>query len=227
MKENICTIPINDIFLPKDGCPICRMYNMLEKRYVEYITGAAMMEPSVRIETNKAGFCHKHLEQMIQGGNRLSNALILESHLQSIIDNIMPAQSKSKPDKKQLLEIDKLNSTCFVCDKIEHDMHHFFATIFVQWQTDKEFKKLYNEQPYLCLNHYSLLMKSASAKGGISSKNMSEFYKATTAITENYLKSLKADITHFCSMFDYRNQGGDWGNSKDAIERSAEFLTSK
>jgi hypothetical protein len=26
-------------------------------------------------------------------------------------------------------------------------------------------------------------------------------------------------------MFDYRNHGKDWGNSKDSIERSIEFLT--
>jgi hypothetical protein len=26
-------------------------------------------------------------------------------------------------------------------------------------------------------------------------------------------------------MFDYRNEGADWGNSRDSIERSVEFLT--
>lgn len=225
MKENICTIPINDIFMPKDGCPICRMYSMLEERYVEYITGAAMMEPSVRIETNKKGFCHKHFQQMVQNGNRLSNALILESHLQEILDLRMPSQKKNKPDKKLLSSLDELFNTCYVCDRIEHDMHHFFATIFVQFQKDEEFKNLYKEQPYICLEHYSMLMKAANK--GISSKIMAEFYKVTTSLTENYLQSLKNDITHFCSMFDYRNNGGDWGNSKDAIERSVLFLTSQ
>ena len=28
-------------------------------------------------------------------------------------------------------------------------------------------------------------------------------------------------------MFDYRNKNGDWGNSKDAIERAMWFLTSR
>ena len=56
MQETICTIPINDIFAETDGCPICRMYKMIEKQYVEYITGAAMMAPDVRVETNKKGF---------------------------------------------------------------------------------------------------------------------------------------------------------------------------
>ena len=41
------------------------------------------------------------------------------------------------------------------------------------------------------------------------------------------MKELKSDITHFCSMYDYRNRGGDWGNSKDSIERSVAFLTGK
>ena len=30
MKPNICTIPITDLFTDTDGCPICRMYRMLE-----------------------------------------------------------------------------------------------------------------------------------------------------------------------------------------------------
>ena len=64
MKETICTIPINDIFMPKDVCPFCRMEKMLDEQYVRFITGDAMMEPSVRIETNKKGFCRRHFEQM-------------------------------------------------------------------------------------------------------------------------------------------------------------------
>ena len=86
MKETICTIPINDIFMPKCGCPFCRMESMLEEQYVKFITGDAMMEPNIRIETNKKGFCHRHFSQMFEKGQKLPNALILESHLQEIIE---------------------------------------------------------------------------------------------------------------------------------------------
>ena len=85
MKETICTIPINDIFMPKDGCPICRMEKMLEEQYVDFITGDAMMVPDVRIQTNKKGFCHRHFSQMFVKGQKLPNALILESHLQEML----------------------------------------------------------------------------------------------------------------------------------------------
>ena len=60
MRDDICTIPVSEVFEVNDGCPICRMRDMLEQRTVEYIMGAAMMEPDVRIETNRAGFCHVH-----------------------------------------------------------------------------------------------------------------------------------------------------------------------
>lgn len=70
MREDICSIPISEIFEPKDGCPFCRMRDMLEDRMATYITGAAMMEPDVRVETNRLGFCHQHFEQILQRGSR-------------------------------------------------------------------------------------------------------------------------------------------------------------
>ncbi|MEE0913131.1 MAG: DUF6062 family protein [Ruminococcus sp.] len=225
MKETICTIPINDIFMPKDGCPICRMESMLEEQYVKFITGDAMMVPDVRIETNKKGFCHRHFSQMFEKGQKLPNALILESHLQEIIDNDFPKKIKGKPDKKQLEAIKTELSSCYVCDRIKWDMKHFMATIFVEWAKGEEFRKLYNEQPYICLKHYSFIMETAMAKGGIPSKHLADFHTETATLTKNYLESLKSDITHFCSMFDYRSQGQEWGTSKDSIERSIQFLT--
>ena len=74
MRESILTIPVTDIFEPKCGCPICRLRDTLEQRTVEYIMGAAMMEPDVRMETNKLGFCKTHFEQMRACKNRLSLA---------------------------------------------------------------------------------------------------------------------------------------------------------
>lgn len=66
---------------------------------------------------------------MFTVGQKLPNALILESHLQEIIDKYMPAKLKGKPDKKQLEGIKEELSSCYVCDRIASDMHHFMATV--------------------------------------------------------------------------------------------------
>ena len=225
MKETIVTIPINDLFAPKCGCPMCRMEAMLEEQYVEFITGDAMMEPSVRVETNKIGFCHRHFSKMSQSGKKLPNALILESHLQEIIEKLMPKKLGGKPDKKQLEAIKSELSACYVCNRIERDMHHLVETVFAEWSKGGEFRELYKAQPFICLKHYQFIMSAAMGKNGVPSKLLGDFHADTAGLTKNYLLDLKKDISHFATMFDYRNRGADWGTSVDSIERSIEFLT--
>ncbi len=227
MKENICTIPINDIFRETDGCPLCRMRDMVEEQYVEYITGSAMMAPNIRVITNEKGFCHHHYEMMMQVGPKLSNALLMQTRLDYIRQHMIPDKLGSKPSKAQLQKIADAQNSCYVCDRINADIDHLMKTVFVQFAIDEEFKELFKKQDYLCLNHYELLHRKAVQKGGIKSKDMKEFCEITNALCKNYLDSLYDDVTHFTTMFDYRNAGGDWKNSKDATERSVYFLTSE
>lgn len=224
MKETIVTIPINDLFAPKDGCPLCRMERMLEDQYCEFVTGDAMMEPSVRVETNKTGFCHRHFSKMTRVGQKLPNALILETHLLEIMEKYLP-QKAAKPDKKQLDALDEMLGSCYVCNRIERDMHHLMATVFAEWAKGGEFRQTYRDQPFICLNHYRLIMTAASKKGGIPSKQLPEFHADTLELTRKHLEGLKADIDHFVTMFDYRSKGKEWGTSVDSIERSIEYLT--
>ena len=196
------------------------MEKMLEEIQVNYITGDAMMEPNIRIETNRKGFCHRHFSMMQQSGKKLPNALILESHLQEIID-AMP--KSKKPDKKFIAKIRELTQSCYVCDRINNNMDHLLQIVFTEWKKGNEFQQLYKDQRYICLEHYGRVMEKAHStlRGSVAN----EFYETTTALFKNYLISLKADTTYFCSMFDYRNQGKDWGKSIDVIERDIQFLT--
>ena len=88
MRESILTIPINEVFEPREGCPICAMRNTVEEHISEYIMGAAMMEPDVRIETNRLGFCHTHFNSLLKQNNRLSLGLMINTYLQSARANV-------------------------------------------------------------------------------------------------------------------------------------------
>ena len=100
MKESIYTIPVSEVLEPRDGCPLCRMQDTLEKRAIEYIMGAAMMEPDVRQETNRQGFCSNHYNMMLSQRNRLSLALMLQSRLAELLDQNLSIQ----PAKVSLIE---------------------------------------------------------------------------------------------------------------------------
>lgn len=223
MREDICTIPINEIFEPKDGCPFCRMRDMLEDRMATYITGAAMMEPDVRIETNRLGFCQTHFDQILERGSRLSVALILESLLAEVEKDIMPKENKI-PLKKVTANADRRENSCFICENIDKNMDHLCSTVIKLWQSEEEFRVLYSEQTHICTTHYNTILKAASK---MPKKVFPLFASETTKLTKNYMETLRGDVTHFCRMFDYRNKGGDWGNSRDSIERAIEFLTSR
>lgn len=225
MKEDICSIPINELFEPKSGCPLCRMDQMLEARLAEYITGAAMMEPDVRIETNRLGFCSRHFDKITAVGSRLSVALILESHLKELEERAFEGtETKKKRFSSSPSQEKGPGETCFICENMEKNRNHLVESLLHLWAKEPEFRALYKEQECLCLPHARLLIKAAS---GGNRKALEAFIQDTKALSLKYLEEVGKDITHFCRMFDYRNKNADWGNSKDAIERSIAYLTSR
>ena len=227
MKPNICTIPITDLFTETDGCPICRMHRMLEEQYVEYITGAAMMAPDVRVITNKTGFCHRHFSMMVNTGPRLSNALLLQTHIDEQRKLVFPKKMNEPASKQNIAAITELGKTCDVCDRVEHDVLHRLRTVYTQFGQDPEFRAQYKAQDYICLNHYSLIMTAAKAhKKAMDKQTWAAFYEATNTLSKQYMDTLYDDVTHFTTMYDYRNQGGDYKNSKDSIERAVKFICS-
>lgn len=221
MQERIYTIPISEVFEPKDGCPICAMHDILEQRCVEYIMGAAMMEPDVRVETNRLGFCKTHLDMMHARQNRLSLALILETRLAEIHKNLF--EKAKLPSRKKGPE----PPTCYVCQKIESVMDGMLDNILKIFFSDPEFQALFREQPVVCLPHYEMLAGRAAHK--LSKKQLPVFMEALNPLTERYLAELAGDVHHFTTRFDYRFGGkdADWGNSRDSIERAMWFLTSR
>ena len=91
--EQIYTIPVNEAFDASAadhtcGCPMCALYRQLQENELELILGASMMEPDVRIQTNKEGFCRTHYDMMFVRKNRLGMALTLESHLKELAEDL-------------------------------------------------------------------------------------------------------------------------------------------
>ena len=216
--EKIYTIPVNDAFNVQDGCPFCRMYKTLEDNELEIILGASMMEPDIRIETNKLGFCREHYEKMFGMKNRLSLALMLESHLDEVIKGL----SGGGLFKDKLTSaVDYLSShatTCYVCKRIENNFEKMIECAVILWETDEEFRRKFENTPYFCIHHYERMLKTAGAF--VSKKKRSDFYAAASKIENAYLETLKEDVSWFCKKFDYRYDAEPWGNSKDAVERA-------
>lgn len=226
MRDDICTIPVSEVFEEQDGCPICRMFATVEERILDYILGDAMMEPDVRIETNKVGFCTHHYDKMLSRRGRLQLALMLETHIKSVGEGIFEKKLFNPPAKKAQ-KAKSLSESCFVCDKIDWGVSRMMETIYRCYENERDFRELFNSQPMFCLPHYERLIN------GLEKRRMphygSEMAQNLTRITAAYAKSLSEDVSKYCSMYDYRSnvKGADWGNSKDSVERTVGFLTGR
>jgi len=225
LEEKIYTIPVSDAFAKKDGCPFCRLKRELEDTERDLIMGASMMEPDIRIKTNKLGFCRKHYDKMFAMNNRLSLALMLESHLSEVSDKtIMWKHSLLGKDntKKAGENIRSLKKSCYVCERTEEKFSKMMFCAVLLWAGGDEFKEKFKKQPYFCLEHSEEYLETARVK--LDKKSFASFAEMLSTVQENYLNSLKEDVSWFCKKFDYRYENEPWGNAKNSVERAIKFL---
>ncbi len=242
MKEKIYTIPVNEAFDEAEGCPLCTMIKKLETARVKYMLGPAMMEPDIRMETNRDGFCKRHYEMLFAQENKLSLALILQTHLEEINQKIAAQTerlSEAMPKKKRLFKKNSADLTgravllsraasnvtesCVICNHIESTFYRYIDTLFYMWKTDAAFKEKFAAAKCFCLEHYALLAKHACRH--LDDADALEFLKQLSAIEQTHLESLKSDIDRFILKFDYRNKEMPWENAKDAPKRTLQTLS--
>lgn len=229
MRESILTIPVNEVFEPKEGCPICRMRDTVEEHICEYIMGAAMMEPDVRMETNELGFCLTHFEMLMQQNNRLSLGLMLNSYLENARKNIFEKKSlfftKSAKQRKSA----EIEETCFVCSKVQWGIDHMLETVFTMYLKEPKFRNLFKAQEYICVPHYNMLSIKAGEK--LRKEDLASFNADLDKLLEDYIKQLNSDVNDFCNSFDYRNAGKlhtpEMEHVRSSVERSVSFLTGR
>ena len=229
MAEKIYTIPINEAFdktleSETPDCPLCLMRRMLEKNELDRIMGAAMMEPDVRIETNKKGFCRKHFDMMTGGGgSRLPLALMLESHIAETEKEIFSGGTLF--DGKGLKEeekLKKLDDSCYVCSRTEDAFSKMLGTVIYLWENEEEFREKYKRQTCFCLPHYKSLL--SAGRNSLQKKQFGEFFSVSREIMQKYIRSLGEDVSWFCKKFDYRYDSEPWYNAKDSVPRAINFL---
>ena len=183
-----------------------------------------MMEPDVRIKTNRQGFCRTHYDLMFVRKNRLGMALTLESHLAELEKDLRDGGIGGGLGNKPLKRIGELEADCYICRRVNGNFEKMADTVVWLWQTDEDFPKKLRAQPLFCLPHYRLLL--AVGQKRLGRKRMPEFAAACGEVVGGYMTELQKDVSWFCKKFDYRFQDEPWGNSKDAVERAIRFLRS-
>lgn len=238
MREQIDTIPVNEAFQSGDECPFCYLERVAEQRSIRYILGpgASYMEPDVRAMTDKEGFCREHYKKMYDFGNQLGSALIMQTYLAGLLEELeMEEQNFEMPAKRPLFGAKKQDgggsallswatekqSSCCLCQKLEYNMKRYFHTFFVLLK-EEEFRTRVESCKGFCMRHFIQLLELAKTE--LANGQREWFYDTVIPLMKENLIRMKGDLDHFVSMFDYRSAGKDWGNARDAVSRTMQKL---
>lgn len=235
MKETIYTIPVNEAFDTAAGCPLCALARRLENERVDYTLGASMMEPDARMLTNSLGFCARHFSMLSARQNKLSLALVLDTHLQSVRERLdaMEANVTGAGGKRGGLfkkkdaastsgavlgsAIASVEEGCAICKNVDATMERYLDVVFYLWDKEEAFRDKFDACAGFCLPHYrELVQKSVQYLGAEAARRFTaSLYQKQQAM----LSALQEDIHKFTLKFDYRNKDMEWGTAKDAPQR--------
>ena len=199
-----------------------------------------MMEPDCRIESNSKGYCRRHFEQMYQKPNKLQLALVLETHLDEIRKKLsvfekdvssLKGQKTSffkKSGAQELCEktashLHQVNSSCMICDKINHTMERYIDVLLYLWINDPNFQKKFENSKGLCLPHMEKVCSQAAKT--LKDSQAAAFLEALFKKQLAEFSRMQEEIHHFTLKFDYRNQDMLWGNAKDSPERLSQKIS--
>ncbi len=251
MKEKIYTIPVTEAFKADSECPLCVLEKQMEDNYVEYALGPSLMEPDNRIETNKKGFCKDHYEKMYnKKANTLGLALMIDTHLveknkrfsklfrqgveslsrdssmsfvQNIANKVTFRQTKTEGLVDDIIhELEKLEKTCFICEKLEYTMERYKDVIFYLYFKEEDFRNLFNSKKGFCLKHLKELLEGT--KKYLNPAQTAQFVYNLMKMQLENMDRIQKEVNWFTKKFEYQNEDKPWGNSKDAVPRSIQKL---
>lgn len=240
MKEQIYTIPVNEVYDTDCECPLCELEKRLERETLDYTLGAAMMEPDFRLVSNDKGFCNHHFSMLFDMSNKLALALVLDTHLEEIRKKLssLSKQAEALGNNKGRLfkksgssefkeklsgNLENISHGCIVCDKINYTMERYADVLLYMWANDNVFRDKFNKSKGLCLKHMKLL-SDASAKS-LHDNQAASFLSAMYSKQLSELERIQADIHKFTLKFDYRNKNMEWGTAHDAPIRTIEKIS--
>ena len=236
MRQHIDTVPVVEAFNSGDECPFCYLERMAEQRSIRFVLGpgASYMEPDVRAQTDHEGFCREHAKKLFDYGNPLGNALMLQTYYNHLLEQLdMYVDGFELPDKRPLfgkrtVEEEPIvtwakerQGSCYICKRLKTTMYRYYMTFFAMIK-DGEFRQKVESSKGFCMRHFVELMVAAHEE--LPNSQREWFYPTVLKLMRDNLARVKGDIDHFTSMFDYRNAGSSWGNSRDAVSRGMEKL---
>lgn len=202
------------------GCPLCRLQQEAEARYLENLLWENVNDPATRAQWAAGlGFCKRHAWQLQRlearrYGDGLGNAILYEDLLQRVIP-VLEALARDPPSSRRRLRLARAlhlprtgdppeipglqgRTRCRVC-RLGEETARAYAEWLVEGLGDAELRACYAASDGLCLPHLRMALSHARAHAPQAMVDL-----ASDAVGR--LRRLLADLREYIRKHDWNHR---------------------
>jgi hypothetical protein len=225
---------VHDAYARGGECPFCDLEGAAENTYLRSFQHSRVMEPNVRVLTNRMGFCPGHYRKLYDGENKLGLSLVVHTHLQHILPQIGAAldgvvkAANGRNAREHLAAaagpIAALRDSCFICDLLAADMERYAFTVLYLWDRDPEFSAVFRASRGFCIPHFMLILNQASTS--MRADRLRGWLAETIPLMRGSLERLEGELHAFTQLHQAGNASPGTDAERTALGRTLQKLAS-
>ena len=210
---------VHDAYSDPGECPLCLLERDAERTYLTSFQHSRVMEPNVRVQTNRQGFCPSHFRKLYDGENKLGLGLVVHTHLRELageVGSLLDDLVKSGKDRTSAVTaaLREQRDSCFICGLLRKDTERYILTILYLWNKDPEFLTVFRASRGFCIPHCAGALEQASKS--MRADRLRRWLAEVVPLMKGSLGSLERDLHAFTQL----HQAGNVSPGTD-LERSA------
>jgi hypothetical protein len=223
---------VHDAYARGGECPLCDLEEAAESTYLRSFQHSRVMEPNVRVLTNRTGFCPAHCRKLYDGENKLGLSLVVHTHLQQVTQRIgaaLDALAKAADGRRlreQLAQaaapVAALRDSCFICDLLAADIERYAFTVLYLWARDPGFPAVTRASRGFCVPHF-LVMLDQAAKS-MRADRTRKWLAETIPLMKGSLERLDGELLAFTQLHQAGNTSPGTDAERTALARTLQKL---
>ncbi len=220
--------------LAQPGCPVCRLKADSVARFLDGLLWESVNDPGRRREIRQArGFCPPHAWSLVRTSASLGAAIIARDVLQSVLKTVEGASFQASPPwsvrrmhealdagkpaaaTAELVAQLEPQADCPACVWAEKMEGIYVDGLLGHLLGEEGLLAEYEASDGLCLPHLRLALARVRSR---------RVFEALVNAQRTIWGRLVAHLDEFIRKNDYRFQGEDWGEERDAWLRAIEAL---
>jgi hypothetical protein len=222
---------VHDAYAGNGECPLCTLMEGAEETYLRSFQHSRVMDPTVRVATNAAGFCPDHYRKLYERENKLGLGLIVHTHLQEKLPELRAAfealkagagrRGKARMDDAASF-LARLRDRCFICDLLGKDLDRYAFTILYLWSKDPEFAPRFRSSRGFCLGHFCAMV--ATGRVMLRAERLERWLGDVVPLMTGSMEQLERDLLAFTQLHHDANRSLGTSAERTALGRTLQKL---